>query len=262
MRGVSPAPDSVRQAVVAVSAVVAVVGSLIGSGAFVGTPIAQAAGGALAADATLVAPAGPAFSIWSLIYAGLVALSIWQLLPAHRRDSRQREVGWLVALSMLLNAAWIGVVQLGWLFVSVLVIAGLLATLIVVFVRLRRLRPSGWVEAAVVDGTMGLYLGWVCIATVANVAAALSGTGLSEALSADAWAVLVLVAAGAVGVALAVFGAGRLSVAAALAWGLLWITVARVSGDPPSDAAALAAAAAAAATLASAVLLRIPAAAA
>ena len=48
---------------VVVSAVVAVVVSLLGSGAWIGTPIAEAAGGALSATSTLVAPAGPAFSI-------------------------------------------------------------------------------------------------------------------------------------------------------------------------------------------------------
>ena len=65
-----------------------------------------------------------------------------QVLPARRSDPRQRRVGWLVALSMLLNAAWILSIQAGWLTSSVLVIAALLATLVVVFVRLARSRPS------------------------------------------------------------------------------------------------------------------------
>ena len=84
-----------------------------------------------------------------------------QLLPARRTDARQRRVGWLVALSMLLNAAWILSIQAGWLTFSVLVIAALIATLVVVVVRLTRSRPSLWVEAVLLDGTMGLYLGWV-----------------------------------------------------------------------------------------------------
>ena len=32
---------------------------------------------------TAVAPGGPAFSIWTLIYLGFLALAIWQALPAH-----------------------------------------------------------------------------------------------------------------------------------------------------------------------------------
>lgn len=153
--------DVARQATVAVSAVLAVVGAAIGSGAFVGTPVAEVAGGALAADATLVAPGGPAFSIWSVIYAGLVGLAVLQLLPSRRADRRQRDVGWLVAASMVLNAAWILSVQGGWLAVSVVVIVALLATLVAVVLRLVRSRPSSWAEAVLVDGTLGLYLGWV-----------------------------------------------------------------------------------------------------
>jgi hypothetical protein len=256
-RGTPSSSDLARQITVAISAVLAVVGASIGSGAFVGTPIAEAAGGALATDATLVAPASPAFSIWSVIYAGLVALAAVQLLPSRRTDGRQRRVGWLVALSMLLNAAWILSIQAGWLTFSVLVITALLATLVVVFVRLTRSRPSLWVEAVLLDGTMGLYLGWVAIATVANIAAALSAAGVTDlGLGANVWAVIVLAAAGAVGVGLAVAGRGRLAVAASLSWGLVWIAVARSSGDPASTSAAVTAVLAAAATMGSAALLR------
>lgn len=48
--------DEARVLVVILSTVVAVVGSIVGSGALVGTPISQVADGALAADATAVAP--------------------------------------------------------------------------------------------------------------------------------------------------------------------------------------------------------------
>ncbi|GAA1000810.1 hypothetical protein [Subtercola frigoramans] len=71
--------DTVRQSVVVFSAVVAVVGAFVGSGAAGGTPIAEAAGGALGADSTLVAPAGgglPA-EVWGVavvVVAGLVGV--------------------------------------------------------------------------------------------------------------------------------------------------------------------------------------------
>ena len=51
------------QVLLAAAAVVAVIAAVLGSGAFWGTPIAEAADGALAADATFVAPGGAAFSI-------------------------------------------------------------------------------------------------------------------------------------------------------------------------------------------------------
>src|SRR5690554_5378873 len=103
--------DTVRQIVVLLSALIAVVGAFVGSGAAGGTPIQDAAGGALSADATPIAPAGPAFAIWSVIYLGLIAYAVWQLLPRNKRDPRQRLLGYPIAASLILNAAWILSVQ-------------------------------------------------------------------------------------------------------------------------------------------------------
>ena len=249
--------DALRQAVVAVSAVVGVAVAFLASGAVVGTPVNQVADGALATDATLVAPAGPAFSIWGVIYTGLLLLAALQLTSSRRADPRQRRVGWLVAASLLLNAAWVAVIQAEWLALSVAVIALLLAVLVVVLVRLGESPPSTRYEAVVVDGALGLYLGWVCIATVANTAATLVASGVdAEGSAATAWAVAVLAVAAGVGVLLAVGLKGRLAPAVGLAWGLGWVAVARISGEPESTTVAAAAVIAAAVTLGSALVVR------
>jgi len=264
MNSTHPAPagrtgsrDVPRQWAVAVSAVVGVAVAFLASGAVVGTPVNQVADGALATDATLVAPAGPAFSIWGVIYTGLLLLAAFQLAPSRRADPRQRRVGWLVAASLLLNAAWVAVIQAEWLALSVAVIAVLLAVLVVVLVRLSESPPSTRYEAVVVDGALGLYLGWVCIATVANTAATLVASGVdAEGSAATVWAVAVLAVAAAVGVVLAVGLNGRLAPAIGLAWGLGWVAVARTSGEPESTATAIAAGIAAAVTLGSALVVR------
>lgn len=160
--------DTVRQWVVLVSLIVAIVGSAIGSGVFGGVTMPEAAGGALRADATLIAPAVPAFSIWSVIYLGLAALSIWQLLPSQKTDARQRTMGFLIAASLVLNAAWILVIQAGLLAVSVVVIAALVVVLTRLFILCVKSTAKNWVEALLVDGVLGLYLGWVTIAAVAT----------------------------------------------------------------------------------------------
>jgi hypothetical protein len=96
--------DRLRQIVVLLSAVFAVIGSFIGSGAAGGNAIQTASGGALAADATPIAPGGPAFAIWTPIYAGLVLYAIWQFLPRQTSDPRQRRLGYAIAASLVLNA--------------------------------------------------------------------------------------------------------------------------------------------------------------
>ncbi|RWZ58329.1 hypothetical protein ELQ92_15005 [Labedella populi] len=99
--------DRIRQMVVIVSAVLALIGSFIGSGAVIGTPIQEQVGGTLTADSTLIVPAGPAFSIWSVIYTGLIAYAIGQLLPSQAARERNRRLGSPIVATMLLNLAWI-----------------------------------------------------------------------------------------------------------------------------------------------------------
>ncbi|MFI7587726.1 tryptophan-rich sensory protein [Spongisporangium articulatum] len=239
--------DLARQVAVGLGAVVAIVVAFIGSGVVVGTPIADAAGGALSADATPVAPGTSAFRIWSVIYTGLLALAVFQALPARRTDPRQRSVGLLVLASLVLNAVWILCTQAGWVAATVPVIVALLAVLVVTWARLVRSAPTSWVEAVLVDGTIGLYLGWVSIATVANVAAFGVDAGASATGPvATGAAVTVLVVAAGIGVFLAVVGRGRLAPGAALTWGLAWIAVGRTDGGLENGTVAVVAALAAA----------------
>ncbi len=243
---------------VLVSGLVATTGAFLGSGVLGGTPIAEAAGGWLNEDSTPLAPASAAFRIWSVIYLGLLAYSVWQLLPAQRRSARQRWLRpWAVA-AMLLNAAWIWTVQLGWLNHSLAVIVVLLAVLGRILRLLVRTGSEGRVDAVVVDGTFGLYLGWVTIATVANTSAVLAAAGVVD-LGVPVWlaASVVLAAAALIGVATAWRSGGRIAPALALAWGLTWITVGRLDGGLQSPGTAVAAGIAAAVVLVSAVVFRV-----
>jgi hypothetical protein len=250
--------DLTRQLTVAVSAVVAIVGSFIGSGAAGGTPIQDAAGGALAADATPIAPGGGAFGIWSVIYLGLVAYAIWQFLPAQRTAERHRRLGYPIAASLILNAAWILSIQFDQLWLSVPVIALLLGVLVWAFRRALATRPSGVIDTVVTDGTIGLYLGWVSIATAANVTALLVAAGFEGfGIDQDAWAVAILAVAGAVGVAVALGGRGRIAPTLSLCWGLAWVAIARLSGDLLSTPAAVSAIVAVVSVVAFTVIARL-----
>jgi hypothetical protein len=227
--------DRVRQVTVLLGAIVAIAGAAVGSGAFGGQPIAEAAGGALSATATPLAPDSPAFSIWSLIYLGLAVFAVVQALPRQGADPRLRAVSWWVLASMLLNAVWIGVVQAGTVGGSVVVIGVLLAVLAVVFVKLVRLDHTSAATSVVTDATVGLYLGWVSVATLANTAAFLADAGVGElGLGATAWSVIVLAAAAALSVAYAVYGRTRptviVPIGLAMAWGLTWIGLGRTNG--------------------------------
>ena len=220
--------DGLRQAWVGVCFVVGILGVLVGLGVL-GTRVEESSGGTLAADATLLAPARPAFSIWTAIYLGLTAYVVHQWLPAQRTDLRHRAIGWLAGVSLLLNAAWLLVTQQGWIWASVAVILVLAGVLTALVQRLERIPSFGVAETVAVDVTFGAYLGWVVAAAGANVAAALAASGSAPGRWPAVGLVLLVTVCGAV---LLRRLSGRLSVAAALAWGLSWIAVGRMAGAP------------------------------
>ncbi|MBS7549565.1 tryptophan-rich sensory protein [Dietzia sp. Marseille-Q0999] len=213
----------------------AIVAAFFGSGAMGGTPIAEAAGGVLSADATPVAPAGSAFSIWSVIYIGLAAYALWQLTPTARRSARQAALRPWALASVLLNAAWIWAVQLELILGSVIVIVLLLAVLVRVLYILGAPRIGGVVEAVVTDGTFGLYLGWVSVAFFANTFAWLASAGV-DVVTGVPFGIVGIVVAAAVGVATALISGGRIPPALATAWGLAWVAYGRTSGEHESAA--------------------------
>ncbi len=245
-----------KRIAVAVSAVVAVIGAYVGSGAAGGTPIQDAAGGALSASSTAIAPDGPAFSIWSVVYAGLIGYAVLQLFRT-ANDERHERLVVPAVLSLLLNAAWILSVQFGFLWASEPIIVALLVVLIWTFTILRRTPSRGVVEAILTDGTFGLYLGWVCVATAANTAAVLTAAGFRGfGLGQDPWGVLVAAVAGLVGVLIALWSRGRLAPMASVAWGLAWVAAARFEGPLVSVPTAVAAVVAAAAVVVVTVVVR------
>ncbi|TCJ78274.1 UNVERIFIED_ORG: hypothetical protein EDC92_107207 [Dietzia maris] len=213
----------------------AIVAAFIGSGALGGTPIAEAAGGVLSADATPVAPAGSAFSIWSVIYLGLTAYAIWQLTPVARRSARQAALRPWALASVLLNAAWVWAVQLELILGSVIVIVLLLAVLIRIMFILGAPRIGGVVETVVTDGTFGLYLGWASVAFFANTYAWIASEGV-EVVTGVPFGIVGIVVAAAVGVATALISGGRIPPALATAWGLAWVAYGRTSGEHESAA--------------------------
>ena len=241
--------DLARRLFVTAAEIFCVVGTLVGTGV-IGTRVAESSGGALSADATLIAPLGTAFSIWSVIYLGLFAYTIWQWLPRVATTARERGIGWLAGITMILNAVWLLVTQVGWIWVSVLVILALAVTLGILVKRLRENPGTTPLGKLIVDGTFGLYLGWVIAATCANIAAAGSATGWGSGGSTDEWIAVTVMVVAVVLSAVYVAALGpRFAVAAGIAWALAWISVGRLTDEPASQLVGIAAAVLSAAVL-------------
>lgn len=239
----SRSSDLTRQILVISAVAFMIVAALVGSGVFGGTPVQDLQDGALSATATVLAPASSAFSIWSVIYTFMIAYTIWQALPSQRASERQRRVGYPIALTAVLNGVWLLAAQYTTLIITVLMIVVLLVALGWTIRLLVQNPPRTVAETIFTDVTVGLHLGWVTLATVANTTAWLTAEVAPESWgrAADAWGVAVLVVVALIAAASAIGTGGRLAPALASAWGLLWIGIGRFSGEPQSTPIAVAA---------------------
>lgn len=235
--------DLLRQVVVISAVSFMIVAAMVGSGLFGGTDVSELQDGALSAEATVLAPDSPAFSIWSVIYVLMIAYAVWQALPSQRARTRQRRAKWWVALTAVLNGCWLLAAQFLTLFATVVAIVLLLVVLGLTIRVLTVHPPETVVDAVLLDVTVGLHLGWVTLATVANTTAWLAADVVpaSWGEAAEPIGIAVLVVVALIGVAVGIGTRGRLAPLLAMAWGLLWIGVGRTAGEPESTPVAIAA---------------------
>jgi hypothetical protein len=141
-------------------------------------------------------PAGYAFSIWGLIYLGLIAFAVYQALPAQRENARLRRVGYLFALSCVANITWLFLWHYEVFVLTLVAMLALLLLLIAIYLRLDIGRAQvGGIERWVVDVPFSVYLGWITVATIANVTVVLDYLGWNGwGISPQAWTVIMLFA--------------------------------------------------------------------
>jgi hypothetical protein len=188
-------------------------------------------------------PAGYVFSIWGVIYLGLIAYAVFQLLPAQRENPRLRQTGWWFVLSCAANSIWLFLWHYGYFALSVVAMITLLTSLIVVFLRLgvsRQDVPSG--ERWLVHLPFSIYLGWVTVATIANITAFLDSVDWNGfGISPEIWTFIMLVVATAVA-GLMAYGRQNIAYLFVLIWAFIGIGVEQSDTPQIVTAANLAAA--------------------
>lgn len=126
----------------------------------------------------LFVPAGLTFSIWGIIYVLLGIYAVYGLVSSSRKSEPSsnfmEKVGILFIITCIANAGWIFSWQYRILPLSLLCMVVLLAVLILIYNRLSIGRSSArGSEKYLVHLPMSIYLGWISIATIANVTAVL-----------------------------------------------------------------------------------------
>ena len=142
-------------------------------------------------------PAGYVFSIWGLIYLGLVAYAVFQALPAQRDNPRLRSIDGFFVLSSMANVVWIFLWHYEYFVWTLVAMLTLLLSLIAIYLRLDIGRRKVSVqERWLVHLPFSVYLGWITVATIANITSVLdylnwSGWGIIPVV----WTVIMLAAA-------------------------------------------------------------------
>lgn len=145
-------------------------------------------------------PAGLTFSIWGVIYGWLLVFIGFQVIAYFNEKVFEKmspiiqKIGWLFVLSCALNILWL----LAWHYelvgLSVLIMLSFLATLIIIFIKvgIGFNKINSW-EKWLSHAPFSIYLGWISIATIANITAFLvqnnwSGFGIEPAV----WAKIMI----------------------------------------------------------------------
>ena len=147
----------------------------------------------------LFVPAGITFSIWGVIYILLALFVIYQAkdLVRLKKDPIVDQIGWWFIVTSAANIAWIFAWHYERIFLSLLIMLVLLGALLKIYLELGigETKVAG-AKKYLVYLPFSIYLGWITVATIANVSALLVAVewnrfGLSEVF----WTALVIITA-------------------------------------------------------------------
>lgn len=135
----------------------------------------------------LFTPAGYAFSIWGLIYIGLLGFVIY-FGPFTKQTEHKTKVvlniGWWFLISCCTNSLWVVAWLYEYTFITVLLMLLLLASLLKI-IQQTEVLPSTFQNNIFLKLPFQIYSGWISVALIANVAAYLkkiswNGFGIPE----------------------------------------------------------------------------------
>ncbi len=145
----------------------------------------------------LFTPASYAFAIWGLIFIALIAYGIYQVRMAFFSDKPSSfidKTGYWFILANFLNCIWVFVFAYEYTGLSVIVMFGILFSL-VQSIRKTNMNRESVSRSTIIFGWLpiGIYCGWIAVATIANLAAYLSKLNWDGAFfSEQQWTVIMM----------------------------------------------------------------------
>jgi len=147
----------------------------------------------------LFVPAGFTFAIWGVIYLLLIAFVVYQLVIAIGKNESKKanidKIGIWFFLSCVFNSAWIYAWHYQEVAIALGLMFGILFSLIMIYQRLRIGKMSvDNMTKFLFHVPFSVYLGWITVATIANVTAFLVDINWDGFdVVPEIWAVVVIV---------------------------------------------------------------------
>jgi benzodiazapine receptor len=150
---------------------------------------------------SMFTPAGFTFVIWSLIYLLLAVFVVYQSLPSQRNDARLGRISPWFKAGCAANALWMFAWHLEWIGVALLLMIILLVSLVWIYRLLAIVDVAApAAQRWLVQLPFSVYLGWISVATIANISALQSALDWNHAVLEEvSWTLLKLAVAGALG---------------------------------------------------------------
>ena len=183
----------------------------------------------------LFVPAGLTFSIWGVIYILLLVFTLYQASDMfggkQDRSSFVDRTGALYLLTSILNVGWILAWHYEQVLLSVLIMLAFLVTLIALYLRIGN-KFASFRERFMAQVPIGVYLGWIAVATVANVTALLVKLGWDGfGISGEVWAIIMVVIAALLAVLMRIMR-GEIAYGLVAVWALAGIAIKRLGTEP------------------------------
>lgn len=178
------------------------------------------------ANRSPVTPAGYAFSIWGLIFLACLVLAVHQLRTDQRDRTVHRRTGWWLVAAFTASTVWVPIFSTGVIWLSQVVILGLVAFLAVAARRFALLGPApDLAERLTLRLPVTLYLGWATVAAAAGFGTTFRSLGMPERAGwVTAVSVVLVLAAAAVSIVVV----GRLLAVGGFALAACWALTAVV----------------------------------
>ncbi|WKZ27497.1 MAG: hypothetical protein QY330_03040 [Candidatus Dojkabacteria bacterium] len=116
-------------------------------------------------------PAGYVFAIWGLIYLALISYSVFQLRKSTYKNELYNKIAPFVIVGSIANAVWVLLWHNLQIELTLIAMLTLLMSLIAIYLLIDKhsKKDNSLAYNLFVKGTFSLYLGWISVATIANV---------------------------------------------------------------------------------------------